>query len=334
MSQIVLGVGTSHTPLLTFDAQTWLTRAQDDLKSTTLNLPDGRFVSYTQLQAEVGDRYIEQSGLEHLSHQAERTQHGLDRLAAEIERVHPDLAIIIGDDHEEMFRLTAMPGVAVYYGAQLIMHPWKNTWPGEAPPWFAAAMRGYAMDAPHRFDGSPEFAKQLIDQLMRRGVDVAGASNIEDPETAGIGHAFGFVIHRLFGGRRIPVVPLLVNTYYAPNVVRPERCYDIGRALRRAIEAIPGNHRVMVVGSGGLSHFVTDEATDRRVLDALKSRDVESLRTLPMEALNSGSSETLCWVVAAGALEALDLSWSDYVPVYRTPAGSGIGIAFATWHPR
>jgi hypothetical protein len=37
--------------------------------------------------------------------------------------------------------------------------------------------------------------------------------------------------------------------------------------------------------------------------------------------------------MAAGALEELEMSWSEYTPVFRTPAGSGIGLAFAAWHP-
>jgi hypothetical protein len=38
--------------------------------------------------------------------------------------------------------------------------------------------------------------------------------------------------------------------------------------------------------------------------------------------------------MAAGALESLDMTWSEYLPVYRTPPGTGIGLGFAAWEPR
>jgi OH-DDVA oxygenase len=50
--------------------------------------------------------------------------------------------------------------------------------------------------------------------------------------------------------------------------------------------------------------------------------------------LNSGSSEILNWVLAAGAMGPLPLSWCEYQPVYRTPAGTGVGVAFAVWGGR
>lgn len=330
MSEIVLGIGASHTPLLALSAQEWQTRAGDDLRNPRLNLSDGRFVSYEQLLAEVGPRYSSHASFENYSGLERKAQQALDRLAEEIERAAPDVIIIIGDDHEELFSLANMPGLSIYYGESLVMHPVLERM--ENPPeWLQLAARGYAMDSAHSFPGAPEFALELIGKLMDKGVDVSGAARVDDPSKAGMGHAFGFVIQRLFRGKSIPVVPVLLNTYYPPNVMRPARCYDVGRMLREAIAEIDGDRRIAIIGSGGLSHFVTDEALDRRVLDALRSRDAHALRSLPMAALNSGSSEILCWVMAAGALERLDNVWSEYYPVYRTPAGTGIGLAFAAW---
>ena len=55
------------------------------------------------------------------------------------------------------------------------------------------------------------------------------------------------------------------------------------------------------------------------------------LRILPWNKLHAGSSEILNWVAIAGALEGLRLDWFEYVPGYRTPAGTGTGLSFATW---
>jgi Catalytic LigB subunit of aromatic ring-opening dioxygenase len=330
MAKIVLGIGTSHSPLLTFDVDTWLERAQDDVRSTALNQSDGSIISYDSLLAERGPKYRSEASRSFLESQAARAEAALDILANEIEAIAPDLVIVVGDDHEELFRDGNTPSLAVFRGPQLVMHPMAQAIPN-CPSWLLTALRGCAMDAPHRFEGSASFATLLIEGLMARGIDVASVSKVDDPVRAGLGHAFGFIIRRLLRDKPIPVIPILLNTYYPPNVVRPDRCYEIGRALQAVIANIPGNQRVALVASGGLSHFVTDEQLDRQVLEALRSKDSAMLRQLPVAALQSGSSEILCWVVAAGALEQLDQQWSEYLPVYRTPAGSGIGLGFAIW---
>ncbi len=95
--------------------------------------------------------------------------------------------------------------------------------------------------------------------------------------------------------------------------------------------AWPGSARVAVIASGGLSHFVVDERLDRGVLDGIAAGNATALSAIPREALRSGNSEILNWVTAAGALAGLHASVIDYVPGYRTPAGTGAGMAFAQW---
>jgi hypothetical protein len=187
------------------------------------------------------------------------------------------------------------------------------------------------MDEIHRFPGHRDFALRLIGGLLERDVDVATAAKVVDPTSAGFGHAFGFVVARLFKGRVIPLVPLLLNTYYPPNVLTPARCVDVGRKVRATIEAMEADYRVAIIASGGLSHFITDEALDRGVLEGLTSGETDRLKAIPQGALNSGSSEILNWVLTAGALSGLTVQWHVYEPVYRTPAGTGIGLGFVSW---
>lgn len=55
------------------------------------------------------------------------------------------------------------------------------------------------------------------------------------------------------------------------------------------------------------------------------------MAALPAVALNAGSSEIRNWIVLAGMLDGLAAEFIDYAPIYRTPAGTGIGVAFAAW---
>ncbi|MBP7339142.1 hypothetical protein [Niveispirillum sp.] len=329
MAEIVLGLAASHSPLLTIDWSEWQHRAQADLANEQLNLSDGRFVSYAQLRAERGDAYAAIATPQAFEAAAVRCQAGLDRLADALAAAAPDVVMVIGDDQGELFPLSNTPAISVYYGAEIATNDvWGRD---DKPAWMHQMAKGYAMDRVHRFPGAPELARDVIAGLIRRHVDIGAASKVDDPVKAGFGHAFGFVAERLFRERAIPMLPVLLNTYFPPNVMMASRAFDIGRLLRAAIEESPSDARVAVVASGGLSHFVVDEELDRQVLAGLEPGRDALLRSIPPEALNSGSSEILNWVMSAGAADHLPLSWTEYEPIRRTPAGTGIGVGFAAW---
>lgn len=329
MARIVYGFGASHTPMLTLEGKRWSERAADDMRNSALNTSDGRFISYDQLVRERGTPYSAVATEARFLEIEGASQRALDRIAGEIEAAEPDVMVIIGDDQEELFSAANMPAISIFYGERLAMHPFEIT--ASSPSWLGAVTKGYAMDAAHEFAGHAPLALDLIRGLIERDVDVGVSARVDDPAKAGFGHAYGFLIARLFPQKPIPVVPILLNTYYPPNQMTARRCHDIGRALRTAIEASPLDLKVAVAASGGLSHFVVDEALDRQVLDALQGRDAQTLRAIPQAALNSGSSEIRNWIMAAAALDAIPLRWSEYYPARRTPAGTGTGIAFAAW---
>ena len=329
MAKIVLGIGTSHTPMLTLESGDWEHRAAADYRNPTLNLSDGRWLSYEQLLTEVGPRYVDVANAAELARRADICERSLDRLSATLRSAAPDVVLIVGDDQEELFSPDNNPAVSVFYGAQIMTND-KYGRP-EMPEWMHTVSRGYGMDRVHVFPGAPDFARELIVGLMEHNIDVAACARVEQPQTQGFGHAFGFVIKRLFAETSIPVVPILLNTYYPPNVPTAARCHDIGRALRQVIEASPTPARVAIVASGGLSHFVVDEQLDRRVLEGFEPGKEALLRSIPRAALSSGSSEILNWILMAGALGGLPLEWLEYQPIYRTPAGTGVGVAFGSW---
>jgi aromatic ring-opening dioxygenase catalytic subunit (LigB family) len=329
MAEIIMGIGTSHTPLLTFEATRWQDYVQRDYKSERLNTSDGRWLTYKQLEDEVQAKYASVATLDHFRSKQDVCQRSLDRLGEDIAKADPDVVVIITDDETELFTRQNTPAVSVYYGEEIITHPRKH--PEQVPGFFETMLKTYAMDKPHTFPAMAGFARELIERLIEHDIDIGAASQIDDPHRSGFGHGVGFVVTRIFGDKRIPVVPVLLNTYYPPNVPKPARCHDIGRALRHAIEASPEKLRVAVLASGGLSHFTVDEKLDRRVLEGFEPGKAELLRTLPVPALNSGSSEIRNWIALAGAIEGMTNRWLEYQPLYRTPAGTGIGVAFGIW---
>jgi hypothetical protein len=329
MAQIVLGLGASHTPLLTLSSDQWAHRAQADFANPKLNLSDGRWLSYPELLAEVGPRYEAEISTEVLKRKAEICEASLERLADALEIANPDVVIIVGDDQAELFSAANQPAIAIYHGEEIVMLDKFSA--ADTPPWMQQMGRAYLMDQKHTIPGAPDLARELIESLMDSEIDVASVAAIQNPKSTGFGHAFGFIVKRLFRGRKIPVLPVLLNTYYPPNVPSAKRCYDIGQALSKALGNTADNLRVAIVASGGLSHFVVDEGLDQKVLKALIESDAKTLRSITRPALHSGSSEILNWIMAAGALAKVPLSWHEYQALYRTPAGTGVGAAFCIW---
>ena len=88
-----------------------------------------------------------------------------------------------------------------------------------------------------------------------------------------------------------------------------------------------------MIASGGLSHYVVDEEWDQKMLKAFQANDEKTLRDEPNIMFRSGTSETKNWITTAGAVSNTNLKMNlvDYVPCYRSEAGTGNAMAFATW---
>jgi 3-O-methylgallate 3,4-dioxygenase len=333
MARIVLGLGTSHTPMLNAAPGEWRLFEEIDRKRAHLH-KDGRRATYDDLLAvappSVRDEITPQT---HARRHAEAMA-AVDRLQHALAEARLDAVVIVGDDQKELYHDAFMPSVLVYRGETIANVPNRTLRSFDAevawrPEWAKrASARYYEERETRHYPVDAGLANHLIAALIDREFDVASAAALPDGE--GEGHAFAFV-HRRLMKDAVPVVPVFLNTYYPPNQPSPRRCYRLGQAIREAVEAYPQNIRVGIVASGGLSHFTVDEELDGRVIRALQDKDAEALQSLPREQLNSGSSEIRNWICAAGALEHLDLRWIHYAPGYRTLAGTGTGLCFGHW---
>jgi hypothetical protein len=330
MAKIVLGIGTSHSPLLVMAGTQWELRAQDDRRNKSLSLLDGRVVSYDQLQKERGEPYTAESDPARFPILAAQAEAALDRLAQALSDAQPDVLLVVGDDQGELFGSDNQPAISVFHGTDMVMKSFDHL--SHMPAWADRAFwAGYRMDLPFSHPAAASLGLDLVHGLIRQGVDVASSDKIADPTVRGFGHAFGFVVARLMKDVRVPILPVMLNTYFPPNAPTASRCHEIGQKIHAALAASPSKARVAVIASGGLSHFLCEEAFDRRLIDAFKRHDVETLTQVPQEAIQSGSSEIRNWIVLSGAVKHLDADYVEYIPVYRTPVGTGIGLGFMTW---
>jgi 3-O-methylgallate 3,4-dioxygenase len=254
-------------------------------------------------------------------------QRSLDRLADALASTPLDAVIVIGDDQKELFATHNIPAMLIYCGETIPLRRWAA--PPDYPQWLSDAWTKHYGDTDRTLPIAAPLSRHLIEHLMEREFDLAIAEKL--PDGQGEGHAFAFVHTRLMKHKMVPMIPVFLNTFYPPNQPRARRCYRLGEEIRRAVESFPEECRVAVIASGGLSHFAIDIALDRLVIEAMRGKNADALLSIPFAKLQSGSSEILNWIAMHGATRHLDYDWCDYFPGYRTPAGTGTGLAFGVW---
>jgi len=311
MARLTAAFGTSHSPMLASRVEDWETGflARDQARQFVDF--DGNECDYATLLAHAPADALERIAPTKLERRHGEAMAAMARLRDDVAAAGLDALIVVGDDQEELFQHDNMPAIGVYYGATIR---------GRLPYQKEIVEADFPCDA--------ALARQLIAGLQQDGFDLSVMRALRDGQREG--HAYSFV-HRFYLPDGVPIVPVFLNAYYPPNQPSPARCVALGEALRRAVEALPGEARVGVMASGGLSHFVVDEVFDHAVIEALRRKDTAFFRNAPLTKLMSGSSEMRNWFCLAGALGALELQWVHYVPGYRTPALSGTGLCFASF---
>ena len=329
MARITFAAGTSHTPMLLASNET-LPRFEETDKNIKHRDKEGRPVTYGDLLERADPKLAHMVAPENLVARQNVARAAAARLRRAVAAAALDAVIVMGDDQNESYLENCRPAFAVYFGETIRNNATQHKTYAHLPEWYIKNRQGFfEQEQPRDYPVHSGLAVHLIETLMDIGFDMASSKSL--PEGEGEGHAIAYVHrHVLDAQNPPPVVPVFLNTYFPPNQPRPRRCFQFGRAVRQAVDAFPGDLRVGVLASGGLSHFLVDEELDRAILKALTDKDAQFLQNLPRNKLNAGSSEILNWVALAGATEHLDLDWFEYVPGYRTPAGTGTGLSFAT----
>lgn len=327
MAEIVLGIGSSHSPILLMEPPAWLARAEiDDKTIHQLRDFDGSVITYDALLAKARSSMADEITPERMRARHLANQRAIEGIGRILDEAKPDVVIIFGDDHKEVFLDDNMPAISVYWGDTIPYKPqgimkWKYDPQLKPAYWYWQDERDYPV--------AGDYARRLIGQLIDGGFDVAHSHHYRPGQ--GMSHAFGYVYRRVMAERTYPIIPISVNTYFPPNQVTPRRAYRLGRAIRDAVKAWPEKLRVVIMATGGLSHFVVDEELDRQFLDVLASGDEDRHANLPIAKLQSGNSELRCWTALAGSVDHMKMELLDYIPCYRSAAGTGCAMAFATW---
>jgi hypothetical protein len=347
MAEIVLGVGTSHGPMLSTPPDKWGMRAEADRANKALWFR-GRQYSFDDLLRERGgpDAFAAEIGSDVWERRHGRCAEAITRTRDAIEAAGPDVIVIVTDDQREMFGSDLQPALGVFIGDEVAHLPLGDEELKHLPPSIAVAHRGFTPEEPVYWPCAGDLAKHIV-HATRDRFDLAISEELPAGKHGnhaaphGYGFVFETVLRRLGVGprqgagmtQRVPVVPVFLNSFYPPNQPSAARCVEFGGALREAVRSFPGDLRVAVLASGGLTHFVIEEDFDRAFLKALAGDDLDYIRGIPDERLQSGTSEMRNWFAVAGALLGGGLRFEliDYVPCYRSEAGTGNAMGFAVW---
>jgi hypothetical protein len=262
-------------------------------------------------------------------------------LRAEVQRAAPDVLIVFGDDQQEAFDFNNFPALSVFVGPGFEGRRIDDGEGGEQP---SRATN----------PGHPDTAVAMLTGLMRKGFDPAFSMELPKPDR-GMCHAVMRSAQTL-GNFEIPIVPILVNHYFAPQP-SAMRSYQLGRAVGELIAELPNDLLIGVCGSGGMWHTPgapgawLNEEFDHTLLDLLKAGnargmaehfdsyevpedDPSQLNYLTQRSRNvtglpgfggpqGGTRESCSWIAAAAVVEGRPSEVIDYVPVYASPLGVG-----------
>jgi len=334
MAKVVLGMGSSHGPMLSTPPDMWHLRAEADRKNPR-HYFRGEALDFPRLLAVRQPGFNGSITLDERRKRYDACQRALDTMAAKFHEAAPDVVVIIGNDQRELFTDDNTPAFLVYTGEKIANVPMSEEQKAKLPPGIAIAEDGHCPPGGAAYSGAPDLAVHLVNSLIDQEFDVAQSSRLPKPEghEHGIPHAFGFLYRRIMADNPPPSVPVFLNAGVPNNRPKIARCIKFGRALLRAIESWKEDARVALFASGGLTHFVVDEDLDRRVLNAMQARDEVALGAVPESYLLGNTCELRNWFPLSTAMNTADkmMTLVDYVACYRTEAGTGSAMGFVYW---
>ena len=219
--------------------------------------------------------------------QSERVFQGMREIGRRIRALSPSVLLIVTSDHLNNFSLTRPMPFAI----------------GVADQFVPLGDMGLPRDP---VPGASAFAQSLISFAGERGIDIAAADPLR-PD-----HGVMIPLGIIDPDRRIPLAPLYVNTVFYPEP-GPADSRRLGEAIRDHAAALDTGDRIVLVGAGGLSHWVgtpeegtINEPWDHAFVDDLAQGRIDALaartnREILFEAGNGGL-EVNAWIVAAAAV--------------------------------
>jgi protocatechuate 4,5-dioxygenase beta chain len=237
---------------------------------------------------------------------------GYDYVKEWIKQQKPDVVILVYNDHASAFDLNFVPTFAIGCGAE-----------------FKPADEGWGPRPVPNVIGHPQLASHIAQSVIQDDFDLTVVNTID------VDHGLTVPLSLMYGQPEAwpcKVIPVAVNVvlYPAPS---GRRCYNLGKAIRKAVESFDEDLNVQIWGTGGMSHQLQgpragliNKEFDNDFLDRIVD-DAEGLSQMPhFDYLNQAGSEGIelvMWLIMRGALnDKVDVKQRFYhVPASNTAVG-------------
>jgi len=237
----------------------------------------------------------------------------------------PDVVIAVYNDHASAFSVEMIPTFALGTGAE-----------------FAPADEGWGPRPVPVVKGHPQLASHIAQSVILDEFDLTICNKME------VDHGLTVPLNLVFGSPKewpCPVIPLAVNVVQYPPPTG-HRCYMLGKAIRRAVDSYPEDLKVVIFGTGGMSHQISgpragliNSKFDKAFLDGL-TKNPKALAAIPhieyMREAGAEGIEMVMWLVMRGALDdkVKELYRFYTVPASNTAVGhiilqNGVGKSSA-----
>jgi protocatechuate 4,5-dioxygenase, beta chain len=217
---------------------------------------------------------------------------GFDKSKQWMAQARPDVVIAVYNDHASAFSVELIPTFALGCAA-------------EFPP----ADEGWGPRPVPVVKGHPQLASHIAQSVILDEFDLTIVNKME------VDHGLTVPLNLMFGSPKewpCPVIPLAVNVVMFPPPTA-HRCFMLGRAIRKAVKSYPEDLRVVVLGTGGMSHQISgpragliNSKFDKAYLDGL-ARDPKKLTRIShvefMREAGAEGIEMVMWLIMRGALE-------------------------------
>jgi protocatechuate 4,5-dioxygenase beta chain len=225
----------------------------------------------------------------------------------------PDVIFLVYNDHASAFSLEMIPTFAIGCAAE-----------------FQPADEGWGPRPVPKVIGHPDLASHITQSVIQDDFDLTIVNKMD------VDHGLTVPLSLMCGPQDpktgawpCPVIPFAVNVVQYP-VPSGQRCFNLGRAIRKAIESYDAPLNVQIWGTGGMSHQLQgpragliNKAWDNRFLDRLIAEPDQLARVPHIDYVREAGSEGIelvMWLIARGAM-------SDKAPkvvhrFYHVPASN------------
>ena len=228
-----------------------------------------------------------------------------------IKKVAPDVVILVYNDHASAFSVDLINTFVLGVADQFKPHD-----------------EGYGPRKVPDIEGHGELAGHILESLIMDEFDMALANEMT------VDHGLTVPMTVMFDkpdAWPCKVIPLCVNVIKYPQPTG-NRCFNLGKALRKAVESYPEDLKVAVFGTGGMGHQLQGERAglineefDQYFLDNLLNNPQELTKLTHVDYMRDAGSEgieLIMWLMMRGAMQSPSEAYRFYhVPMSNTAAG-------------